>query len=121
MKANKTHISLETAKLLKNCGVAATQYFTKYFHKDKTETLWEVLQPQILPDKYETSEFYPAFTWQEILWEHAGKFFGDKGVYGKKEKANEFYPKRILDILQQQKYDEADLYFRNKCILINKN
>jgi len=120
MKANKTHISLETAKMLKDCGVVVTQYFTKYFYEDKTETLWEILQPQILPDKYETSEFYPAYTWQEILWEHAEEFFGNKMV-SYSEDANEMYPRETLHLLQQQKYDEADLYFREHCILINKN
>lgn len=119
MKANKTHISLETAKLLRDCGVVASQCYIKYFQKDGTETIWDVLPPRILPEEYNSSIYYPAFTWQEILWEHSKKFFGDIMVsYG--EDSFEMYSREILSLLQQQKYDEADLYFRKNCILINK-
>lgn len=46
MKATKTHISLETAKLLKNCGLKSELL---YIHKMKKEDIYE----DDLEDAYE--------------------------------------------------------------------
>lgn len=58
------------------------------------------------------------FTWQEILWEYAENFFGSNLIHYN----NITWIQRtrdILSLLQQKKYDEADEYFREHCILIN--
>lgn len=143
MKANKDHISLETAKLLKNCGIVSKTYFVLtdkgivrladniggrlYAHDDNFAGIKLTMYPT-----------YPAFTWQEILWEYPKEFFGiytscfeydkepiyqyiDHNYY---EPIFDFdsiiHPIQIMQLLQQKKYDEADLYFREHCILINK-
>lgn len=96
MKANKTHISLETAKLLKDCGVKNIKELLK---KD-----------DYIVDPY-LDKVYPLYSWQEILWEYSEKFLG-------KSKEWQFYHLgKIGKLLQQKRYDEADLYFRKNCIL----
>lgn len=96
MKATKDHISFETAKLLKDCGIK---------------------------NKYVMRDNYPAFTWQEILWEHAEKFFGSETIHinGMDTGFGDYLekPREILKLLQKKKYDKADEYFRKHCILIN--
>ena len=114
MKADKTYISLETAKLLKDCGIESKQRFSKRIDDEDIDF---ILCESWMADNNEIYKSYPAFTWQEILWEYAKEFFGSKMVgYG--EDANEKRPREILQLLQQQKYNEADFYFRQYCILI---
>ena len=107
MQANKTHISLETAKLLEDCGVESA----KHWHETKYEGY--KIEYGKVPEDNNNEEFtdYPAFTWQEILWENADKFFGV--IYERD------FSKEILFLLQQKKYEEADKYLRDHCILIN--
>lgn len=68
-------------------------------------------------------ELYPAFTWQEILWEHTDKFFGDKNHYhvtvnNLEQLGYDYIATQILIDLMHKRYDKADLYFRQNCILI---
>lgn len=107
MKATKDHISLETATPLKDCGVPSKFGYsrTAFFNTDSNSSSWNE-EWQIDEEHHE----FPAFTWGEILWEHAEKFFGDENPY---EQTQE-----ILFLIQQKKYDKADLYFRQNCILI---
>jgi len=74
--------------------------------------------------------------WSEILWEHAEEFFGEEDVCGvcgdiwekpcwcdRHEGLGaipkcDYIARQILTLLQKKKYEEADLYFRNACILI---
>lgn len=115
MQANKTHISLETAKLLKDCGVESDWgYYTEAYdnyseHKLSNNPHFWKLQPN-----------YPAYTWQEILWENAEKFFGKP--YIKNGHKDYFHPQKyyvleIIDLLQQKKYQEADEYFRDNNLI----
>lgn len=115
MKANSTHISIETAKLLKDCGVRASNHFSGFYGFYEKGS----------PDK--SFGELPAYTWQEILWEHAGEFFGkeiknfvnDSYEWGMWEGCA-YHSFQILALLQQKKYNEADEYFRKNCILIKK-
>lgn len=113
MQANKDHISFETAKLLKECGANNKEYYVW----SESEIISKIeLQKEInewahwvhLVDKY------PAFTWQEILWEYPQEFFGSDT----KERLT--ICTWVMYLLQQKKYEEADLYFREHCILIKK-
>ena len=98
MEANKTHISLETAKLLRDCEVESEYIFVTINYEIR----------------------FPAYTWSEILWENAEKFFGEE--YLDNEVKNIKRPRyvvisiKILYILQQKKYEEADDYFREHCL-----
>jgi hypothetical protein len=108
MEATKDYISLETAKLLEGklridneWGYYSTSYdnYTDYFISDNKH-YWRT-QPN-----------YPAYTWEEILWEYPVLFFGN-------EEGSEYYKSiNILQKLQDKQYDEADKYFRDNCILI---
>jgi len=109
MKANETHISLETAKLLKDCGIDSELFFYRSGGKWYAKEEGMFFPNVVLLD----SLFFPAYTWQEILWENTDKFFKDCGWSLHNTLA-------ILRFLQEKKYEEADLYFRNHCILINK-
>lgn len=107
MEANKTRISLATAKLLKDCG---------------PKTIRDALSEEnYIIDPYE-DKVYPAYTWQEILWEYAGKFFHSSNLgRARLEFDGEWHYnhiEHILNLLQQKKYQEADEYFRKNNNLI---
>jgi len=124
MKATKDHISLETAKLLKDCGVESKDTYQMQFALSYYTTIGKSgygLKDKILREIGEDVEF-PAFSWQEILWEYPKSFFGGKNHYqvtinSSPESGFDYIATEILILLQQQKYDEADLYFRKNCIL----
>ena len=112
MKANNTHISLETAKLLKDCKVACGQVYSPYLNGwiiELTENAGTTISQQL-----------PAYTWQEILWEYPTEFFGNVGWDGDDGYVNdsEYYTTEILYLLQQKEYDKADKYLQDHCILI---
>jgi hypothetical protein len=139
MKANITHISFETAKLLKYCKVGVqNEWYFILFNDNSTQSF---------NSKYENGDWIqndviPAYTWQEILWEYPKEFFGDKLINNKywedkydvfdgvdyyydggnelsyTEIAYKRHSRIIVNLLQQKKYDEADEYFRSHCILI---
>ena len=125
MQANETHISLETAKLLKGCGIEWYRFFVEDWYWDRdfaSPCFW-----------YDRSE-YPwygnyknviqTYTQQEILREYAEEFFGIEQKYWDDQDYfdNLFNiqskTKKILELLQQKKYQEADLFFRKHCVLI---
>ena len=107
MKANKNHISLETSKLLKDCGVESEWgYYTEAYDNYSDYKLSNN------PHFWKGQPNYPAYTWQEILWEDAEKFFGGGDSY------RESCIIEILRLLQQKEYDEADKYFRDNCKII---
>ena len=127
-EANETYISLETAKLLKDCGVESKMYFNS---KGKTTKVKNVYKTITYVSEYDSVEDekrlirinLPAFSWQEILWEHAEEFFpeykdGQDNNFAYSRSARFTILPRILELLQEKKYEEADLYFREKCILI---
>ncbi len=126
MKANNKHISLETAKLLKDCGIESELQFILF----NNNTV------QIFNSKYENGDWIQndsisAYTWQEILWENPKEFFGDEEkvvwvetcTFANHLVSEKYTPGKsayILDLLQEKKYNEADQYFRENCILIKK-
>lgn len=121
MKANKKFISLETAKLLKDCGVESENTFREDSRAIQIIKTIDKDNPKYLP----VYGFYPAYTWQEILWEYPEEFFGShKTQYDFDEwnhtykKAYEIETKNILDLLQQKEYEQADEYFVKNCVLI---
>ena len=136
-KANKNHISLKTAKLLKDCGI-----FSKYHYADQGDNRKHKIVNYVDSDAIITTnnekrktKDYPAFTWQEILWEYPDKFFGEEEMTSSElsrnivphedcnlcsMNRNLYYPNIILNLLQQKKYQEADDYFVEHCILTNK-
>jgi hypothetical protein len=127
MEATKEHISLETAKLLKDCGV-------------ENSLSW-CIEPEGFKERdwyigKTNDSKYPAFTWQEIeenteLFFGIGSYFFRKTIefeISKKEAKRMDVPiqgrdsftdtEYILFLRQQKKYKEADLYFREHCIFI---
>ena len=155
MKATKQHISLETAKLLKDCGVESQLAYIKENSQYTAVNIlhWEVVDGEWggvrrivfeeTKDVFEIQGIY-AYTWNEILWENAELFFGeeivkvdltdgdlcllggvsdcgfdDMGYAEISMKAYVFHTTIIKNKLQKKKYEEADLYFREHCILIN--
>ena len=123
MKANKTHISLETAKLLKDCRMESELYFAE--NEGFVVEKHKIDKSQDWKDGY----FYPAYTWGEILWENAEKFFSKESTMKERNKKigqpalffdgpkYKYYTIILLELLQQKKYEEADLYFREHTIL----
>ena len=111
MKATKDHISLETAKLLKDCGVESKEYYLCIGFYETDNTIEYYIEDWIIDDE---SGDHPAFTWQEILWEYNEIFFNNEYL----QKSTTLITQTILTLLQQKKYEEADLYFREHCILI---
>ena len=123
MKANKTYISLKTAKLLKDCGI-----WSEFVWCENEANKYYIPTKPIIREKLNENAWnipYPAFTWQEILWEYHEEFFSDRNFsYGAEydyDWANgNFIVVRLLQLLQQKQYKEADKYFRDNCILIKK-
>ena len=106
MQATKEYISLETAKLLKDCGVESKYYYNRHL-ADNNFCLTETDHSKI--SRWES---FPAFTWQEILWEYSLESLWEYFAT--------LLAKEIILLLRQKKYKEADLYFREHCILIPK-
>jgi hypothetical protein len=123
MKANHTHISLETAKLLKDCGIESKYWYYKNHagifirEKDKDKDIIEMFGHH-----WKDNWYYPAYTWSEILWEFPEKFFGKPFDF--EDDTGDFTyhmaTRDILHLLQHKQYDEADKYFRENCILTNE-
>ena len=140
MQANKYNISLETAKLLKDCEVENKYIFANNllldkntFKENNTKLIEECAIVYVPPT-------FPAFTWKEILCEYPKEFFWYDRYYHITcgELINdsycgacgtdlleldmcieyEFVTFNIMKLLQQDKYKEADEYFRKHCILI---
>ena len=131
MKATKDHISLETAKMLKNCGIEGKYFFCRLrsgSHVPLSECIWSDLSFELGKSYFiedgenifyrddrenpREAENIPAFTWQEILWEYEEKLF-EGGEIVK-------HTQKILLMIQAKLYKKADEYFREHCILIKK-
>jgi hypothetical protein len=126
MEANSTHISLETAKLLKDCKVESEYGYYATAHDN-----YETYSISGNRHYWKGQPNYPAYTWQEILWEYSKEFFGDEErvvwietlTFANHLVSETYTPGKsayILDLLQKKEYDEADEYFRENCILIKK-
>ena len=111
MKANSTHISLETAKLLKDCKLNSSAYYCNEKLIRKPLFRGKTISAE--------NEIYPAYTWQEILWEYPQEFFGSDLWFDNHNAKWWIYSDSIFRFLQKKKYDEVDQYFRDNCILIN--
>lgn len=121
MEANETHISLETARLLKGCGLESRYWyrFTRY----PMEITDDITFEKITKFKKLFASFYPAYTRQEILWEYLEEFFGRMSVCDYNLGANFAFMRHaqiILEYLQQKKYQMADEYFRENSVLLSK-
>ena len=117
MKATKDHISLETAKMLKDCGIESRDWYIKERLGKKA---WVISDKEnVGPNDY--TEFYPAFSWQEILWEYHEQMFGEDNHTGVGLTfVSEYHARNIVSYLQMEEYEKADEYFRENCILINQ-
>lgn len=106
--ATKDYISIDTAILLKNCGIDSKYYYSMWYWGNLyiTQKIW-----------FSNSEWnmYPLFTWQEILWENGSKFFWEKDT-----QQVWICQRTIFIFLTENKYYEADKFFRENCILITK-
>ena len=111
MQATKDCISLETAKLLKDCRIENKYYFVEC---KITKEVMIYRGCEKWKNNWYYPSLYPAYSWQEILWEHVEEFFG------KQSEENFSACAYVLCLLQQKKYQEADKYFREHCILISK-
>lgn len=121
MEANNTHISLETAKLLKDCGVESEYFYyrNELIHNELFYKIYDEYKGMgiygIECQNKMMSKCYPAYTWQEILWEYPVLFFGENEI---EQDLSNGITDTILFYLQRKEYDQADKYFRNNCILI---
>lgn len=121
MKANKTYISLETNKLLKDCGIESEYVYLEHVVEDDIIFINKRSEYEngfgCNGYEKETLNSFPAFTWQEILWEYSEEFFGaERNGYDKLMR--DVHCEKIIWYLRNKIYDEADLYFRENCILI---
>lgn len=126
--ATKNGIGLETAKLFPITGIQAKYCFFKDingYRIEKTDIVKQILNG--ISGKYnnnpEVRDIYPAYTWQEILWEHAEEFFGKKlNTEYQHYRRSEYVirTESILKALQQKDYEKAEQIFMDNCILINK-
>lgn len=120
MEANNTYISFDTAEFFNDSNVKSKYMYTYNWDGGSIE-----LQETYDYETYYKDDWqgiyigYPAYTWQEILWEYPQEFFGE--VFSENI---EYLVKDIIGniiyLLLQKKYDEADKYFRDNCILIKK-
>ncbi len=135
MEATKDFISLETAELLKNCGIESKNYFvviTDNSHavKSRGMGIYPKAESDIIKLTLDKAMAYPLYSWWEVLWKYADEFFGDADFGGCPKcgydwvcdscYAYTYHSLVILNQLQMKKYKEADEYFREHCILINK-
>lgn len=104
MKATKKHISLKTAKFLKDCGIESKYFYNRHLANNE----WKIYDGN--NSKISHWESYPAYTWQEILWEYSEQFFGNSRSHSK--------CCIIMSFLSAKDYQEADEYFHKHCILI---
>lgn len=56
--------------------------------------------------------------WVEILWKYPQEFLGD--FFNFRLNDNPSPREEITNLLELKRYQEADKYFRENCILINK-
>ena len=131
MKPDQTGIGLEAAKLLKSVGGIISKYVFV--------TMNTSLQTEFMPDPIVVSRVslvrtnmcyynigqnyeihYPAYTWQEVLWEYAKQFFGNKLIESEHHQTPAFiyFAKLILVQLQRQDYEQAEKIFLENCILL---
>jgi hypothetical protein len=125
MEATKDHISLETAKLLKDCGIESQYHFVR----DREDAVDKFFCNSSWKEGYQgirQYDFYPAYTWGEILWEYPEKFFDEffakqmwRAIYLSSDYDDAGLTAEILALLQRKKYHRADQFFRNNCVLIN--
>ena len=121
MKANETHISLETAKLLKDCGVESKYIYYRYSDCPDGREDWHIGETKKHKGSTLHLEEHTAYTWQEIMWEYTEEFFEEiKDYFVVNPHYVEKVTREILYLLQQKKYEESDMYFRENCILIKK-
>jgi len=131
MKATKNHISLETAELLKGCGVDSEYVYAP--QNSNYSFNYEIISKKELENIIFRQDIndYSAYTWQEILWEYEDVFFSkeeyefspmspgdtcDEDLRPDSIQA----PEKILSLLQQEEYEKADKHFVEHCVLINK-
>lgn len=117
MQATADHLSLETCKLLKDCGVESSLWWHYYVSDNLyiAGTCWMDLDP------LESDAAIPCYTWSDVLWKHADKFFGSSFVrLGRSilDEASLIVPCYILRCLKEGDYERADQMFKDKCILI---
>ena len=126
MKANENYISLETGKLLKDCGLESEYIYYSYGVRSGVNELSNRLYKSGKNNKRNSRlsdiiPVYPAFTWWEILRKYPEQFFGgeliSKGSLG--DSNCRVYTRDLLYLLQKNQFNEADMYFRIYCILIN--
>ena len=110
MKATKDYTSLETGKMLKNCGFESKySYIQGYNTVGSPTNIYIGETPE--NEKY-IGKISKAFTWQEILWEYEEKLFEGGEIIK--------HTQEILLMIQAKLYKKADEYFREHCILIKK-
>lgn len=124
MEATKDHISLETAKLLKDCGVESRYWYLCIDDDDIHEhphnvEITELTREDMAVDWSRTAckDSCPAYTWKEIE-DNADKFFNidNRESYWTGNDCYELSKMKLF--LELNKYEEADLYFRENTILI---
>lgn len=145
MNADKNGIGIEAAKLSRLHGIESRNSYMWNYIQKKYE-LQDIKYTKELIKLEIRNKTFPAYTWQEILWEHAVEFFGEKiekcdecgssggrlyqDYYGcKNEKCLgeidtimmgwQDASLRILKELQKENYEEAEKLFIDNCILLN--
>jgi hypothetical protein len=89
---------------LKDCKVESDWNYNLYHNHPIEEGQYFIVE-----QSYKQPVFYPAYTWQEILWEYHKEFFGEDDWIATPQ---------ILEYLQKKQYKQADGWFRIHCILL---
>lgn len=126
MKANQTRISLETAKIIKPIAKPSKKYFCD-FGKLGVDILNHASN-RLQKLRYINTKIFPAYSWQEILWEYPKEFFGEEieDFSITQEGGIVALPKYkghtaiILNHLREKNIEKADRYFREECIFSKK-
>lgn len=113
MNANRKFTSFETNKLLKGCSVESEYVYLQ--HKANDTIIFTNKRCDYennFGNNYNKEELndFPAFTWNEILWECSDEILFGKYFH---------YTYIIVDILiflNEKEYDKADEYLREKYI-----
>jgi len=128
MKPDKNGIGLEAAKLFEPSKFRGKKIFDVKKGKRVNCSTTRLCN---------FKKVYPAYTWQDILWEYALEFFGEDGMKPKEENEQYIdcdcsgrdmsferhivYPsitQVILFLLQQKNYEQAEKIFIENCILL---